>query len=598
MVKRRIEKKKISLGRIVSWQDLQREIQLMQTLLYKLYALDPFTKKYRYLNYLLNNEALYEKLKELDKALVAYDKEFVVDTYFGLVQLSDASKEALEQLLTRLGTAISQNQLILSLANIIKQFDPEAKKIAEQEKKAIQQAIAKKHRPTFVPLESVGGEPTGSLFGGGSLDMFGFGGFGPSFGSSPYSTSNKQPEASGTSSSGSGNKSGSGSSTGGASKDTDKNKDKDKDKEKDKGKEKEKKEEQEKKKEERARTQEALKKSEDKGPSTETKKTTSKDSKSKISPVDNSPNGLIQQIDDLLHEARNLMFPSDKISEKTQVLSPLITINSFAADKPISFELITVNIPKFYQACKKINDLVKQLTTQLAKNPNLRANAEQKLKAEWEFRTKDQETGDSAGFTQWLEHFAIIVKELSANPNSIGKEQAVAFFWNREADNTVQPPVTTTPPQLPDAKELKAIFDDKLAKLEKTVKTTSKEQAQAYNAVKQQIDPNNIRSWLEFRTILINGIPSKEFELLKKDAKNPFAAIVSQAREQASIEIIKKIRYASLYNIAIGLLETKAAIETFIFGKPKPLSIPRAAPQAETELAEKTETASKEGSKE
>ena len=144
MVKRRIEKKKISLGTIVSWEDLQREIQLLQTLLYKLYALDPFTKNYRYLNYLLNDEALYEKLKELDKALISYDKEFVVDTYFGLVQLSDASKEALEQLLTTLGTAISENQLILNLANVIKQFDPEAKKIAEQEKKAIQQAIAKK----------------------------------------------------------------------------------------------------------------------------------------------------------------------------------------------------------------------------------------------------------------------------------------------------------------------------------------------------------------------------------------------------------------------------------------------------------------------
>ena len=90
---------------------------------------------------------MYEKLKELDKALIAYDKEFVVDTYFGLVQLSDASKEALEKLLTKLGTAISENQLILSLANVIKQFDPEAKKIAEQEKKAIQQAMPKNAGP-------------------------------------------------------------------------------------------------------------------------------------------------------------------------------------------------------------------------------------------------------------------------------------------------------------------------------------------------------------------------------------------------------------------------------------------------------------------
>ena len=88
--------------------------------------------------------------------------------------------------------------------------------------------------------------------------MFGFGGFGPSFGSALIQlliNNQKQAEHPLLEL---GSKSGSGSSAGG-SKDTDKNKDKDK--EKDKGKDKEKKkEEQEKKKEERATNPRIIKK--------------------------------------------------------------------------------------------------------------------------------------------------------------------------------------------------------------------------------------------------------------------------------------------------------------------------------------------------
>lgn len=566
-VKKLHDTKEITLGRIKDWQELKTEIDLLQALLHKLQTIDAVTKNFRYLKYLLADPALLEKLKTFNQKILSLNANFSIDSYFGLIKMSNSSKKALRNLLSAFGVAITQDQLVVTIANALKQFDPEAKKILAQEQKAIARALTQKGRGSKVTLQSVGSESGPSFpFGGGSLDMFGFG---PSpFGSTdnPFSFSSTQPTTSTPSTSPQPNKPGST-----APSDHSKYGSKEKDKEK--------KEEEQKKKEERAQDQEAIKSAEKTKSPSITKGISIPETTAKTKPADESPNTLIQQIEDTLHEARNLMFPSDKVPEETQVLSPLITSANFAAGKPISYEVITLNIPKFYHACQTINELIQKLTAQLAENPNLKTNAQQKLKAEWEFRNKDHVSGQTAGFTQLLEQYAQIFKEIAANQNILGNEQQEAYFWNREPDNNVTPPTAATSTAIPDPAEMKKIFDTQLETLEKSITAFSEPQQEAYNLVKSQITENNIRTWLEQRTILVDGKASPEFEALQKDTTNPFFPLLQQARKQASIQIIKSIRYASLYNIGFGLEETKKNIEGFIYGKQTPL--PKSEPTAE-----------------
>lgn len=547
----------LKTGTINNWNDLYSKIEVLQTMLHKLHTHDRTGTGYRYLKYLAANPELYNKLITLKEKFTSINATLHVDTNFGLVKLTPESKDALKQITGTIVQAIADDNLIVSIADLLKKFDPEAAKIVAEEKKLATRALLQKGRGEIKTLESIGSEPGSSfgLLGGGSLDLFGLG-------NSPYSFSSfgtETPKQTPTTTSGgtpSSSSKGGGSATNKFSDNSAKSKDKDKSDE-------------QKKKEERARTQEAAKTANTyKSDEISEKPTQRSREKGVKSPSDDSPDGLIKQIDEALHEARNLTFSSENIPAPMQVLSPLVTLDNFAKDKPISYEVIAIAIPKFFTSLIKINDLVKKLSEKVSKRNNLKRNAQQKLKSEWNFRNKDEETQQSAGFTQWLERITDIFKQINANPTLISTEQKEAYFWNREPDNTVKPVADTTPSAIPGDSTMKELFDKNLSIIEEKINDASAAHKEIYDEVKTQITQDSIRRWLEYREILVDGKPSEAVTLLLKDPTNPYILALQQARELTSLELIKNMRFASLYNVALALQQTKTIIEAFISGKP------------------------------
>lgn len=147
----------------ISWDILRADIQLLSKRL-RTVAQErvPGTNKYRYLPILVEKENLCNTIERLHSVLRTYEPKFEVPA-FGLGELSKQSEKALLEIARVVTESAYTLDLLGALDNVIKGFEPEAKKIsaAEEElrKKAKKDYEELKRREKKTPIVVTEGTP-------------------------------------------------------------------------------------------------------------------------------------------------------------------------------------------------------------------------------------------------------------------------------------------------------------------------------------------------------------------------------------------------------------------------------------------------------
>ena len=187
----------------LAWQELKQDIERLISSLKVALATDPATGHYYYLTSLIENDALYQNIIRLHDALVRNEPSVQV-TAFGLGDLTKESRKATEAVLSAFAQAISAQQMIIEIQKLFSAFEPQAKKVMEQEESARKRAIEESKKiPTQSAMRSGGtlvddySSSTG--YKPGASDTYGYGS--PAYipPTTPYSTSFDQPSTIGES---------------------------------------------------------------------------------------------------------------------------------------------------------------------------------------------------------------------------------------------------------------------------------------------------------------------------------------------------------------------------------------------------------------
>lgn len=164
----------------LTWQELKQDIERLISSLKVILATDPATGHYYYLSSLVEHDALYQNLVNLNDAL-ARNEPTIAITAFGLGDLTKESRKATGTLLSSFVQAIYTQQIISEIQKLFSAFEPQAKKVMEQEEAARKRAIEESKRtPMQAPMRSGGtlvDDYTSSTgYTPGLTDSYGYGG--------------------------------------------------------------------------------------------------------------------------------------------------------------------------------------------------------------------------------------------------------------------------------------------------------------------------------------------------------------------------------------------------------------------------------------
>lgn len=187
----------------LAWQELKQDIERLISSLKVTLATDPATGHYYYLSSLIENDALYQNIIRLHDALMRNEPAVHV-TAFGLGDLTKESRKATGNVLSAFVQAISAQQMIVEIQKLFSAFEPQAKKVMEQEESARKRAIEESKRgPTPSAMRSGGtlvddySSSTG--YKPGVSDTYGYGNSTYIPPTTPYSASYDQPSTIGES---------------------------------------------------------------------------------------------------------------------------------------------------------------------------------------------------------------------------------------------------------------------------------------------------------------------------------------------------------------------------------------------------------------
>jgi hypothetical protein len=136
--------------RQVPWVTFIKDVHEFGTNLHELLSRDPQTGDYYHVPKIQINALLYNNLQKIDQALSAHESK-IEAAATSPFKLSKESLEALQKLINTYGTTFYQNKLITQISQLLKQFEPEAKKIRAQEEKAAERAGRKKVEDFVMP---------------------------------------------------------------------------------------------------------------------------------------------------------------------------------------------------------------------------------------------------------------------------------------------------------------------------------------------------------------------------------------------------------------------------------------------------------------
>lgn len=155
-----------------SWDIMRADLETLSQRLHTIaQERIPGTQKYRYLPLVVEQESLCNNLERMNEILKKSEPA-IEPPAFGLGDLERSSQDAIEKTARILTEALYMMNITASLEAIIKQFDPEAKKLREAEEATKKQAgEAAKRKPKATPLiQTPASEPM--YAGGGSGPLY------------------------------------------------------------------------------------------------------------------------------------------------------------------------------------------------------------------------------------------------------------------------------------------------------------------------------------------------------------------------------------------------------------------------------------------
>lgn len=134
-----VQKKLTEVSTKLDWESLEKQIDEFKLLLYSLLEKDPKTGIYKHIGNLIKDEALYNNLATLQVTLDAY-VPLVYAPDFGLDKVSKESRAAIRQVVSQYIEAFYLLNIPAAIKKLAQIYDPRAKELSEEEKKAIEQA--------------------------------------------------------------------------------------------------------------------------------------------------------------------------------------------------------------------------------------------------------------------------------------------------------------------------------------------------------------------------------------------------------------------------------------------------------------------------
>jgi len=140
----------------LTWQQLKPDIEQLISSLKIILTTDPKTGHYYYITSLIEQDALYQNIIRLNDTLMRHEPNMEVAP-FGLGEVTKESRKATGALLGALVQAIYTQQMISEIKKLFTAFEPQAKKVIEQEETARKRAIEESKRTLMqAPLRSAG----------------------------------------------------------------------------------------------------------------------------------------------------------------------------------------------------------------------------------------------------------------------------------------------------------------------------------------------------------------------------------------------------------------------------------------------------------
>ncbi len=156
-------------GPTITWNAMQKQIQVLLYKLNALVAIDKKTQKRRYFNYIFENDTLKNHLSLLKKNLTESEPFIDVST-FGLTKLGDQTKISIQKVIDHLGQAILKLKLNDTINSAIEKYEPLAQEIRSIEEKLLKEAelAAKKGTVPGRVIQTPAMRGGSSSMGGGS----------------------------------------------------------------------------------------------------------------------------------------------------------------------------------------------------------------------------------------------------------------------------------------------------------------------------------------------------------------------------------------------------------------------------------------------
>ena len=149
----------------LQWKDFKQQLERFSQKLYKMKDRDSQTKKYKYIDNFIKDEALYNNLAQLKRQVTTYGPTIEIPE-FGLEKLSAESKQATQKVANAYTEALYILKIPQALEKLFEEYEPVAKKVRAEEEAAEKKAAAEaKKKPTPERALVAGREAEGADFG-------------------------------------------------------------------------------------------------------------------------------------------------------------------------------------------------------------------------------------------------------------------------------------------------------------------------------------------------------------------------------------------------------------------------------------------------
>ena len=149
----------------LQWKDFKQQLERFSQKLYKMKDRDSQTKKYKYIDNFIKDEALYNNLAQLKRQVTTYGPTIEIPE-FGLEKLSAESKQATQKVANAYTEALYILKIPQALEKLFEEYEPVAKKAQAEEEAAEKKALAQaKKKPTPERALVAGREEEGVDFG-------------------------------------------------------------------------------------------------------------------------------------------------------------------------------------------------------------------------------------------------------------------------------------------------------------------------------------------------------------------------------------------------------------------------------------------------